>query len=76
MPMDESTTIQNIQNSVGILSTETLVAHHPWVTDADAEIEKLDAEKQKNMEDYGFAFQKNPSGDGNGEGDDPQDGDE
>lgn len=76
MPMDESTTIQNIQNSVGILSTETLVAHHPWVTDADAEIEKLDAEKQKNMEDYGLAFQKNPSGDGNGEGDDPQDGDE
>ncbi len=45
MPMDESLTIQNIQNSVGIISKETLLSHHPYVTDANAEMDRLKAEE-------------------------------
>ena len=56
MPMDETTTIQNIQNSTGILSTETLVTNHPWVDNPKKELELLEAEKQKELEQYGEAF--------------------
>ena len=58
MPMDESTTIQNIQNSTGVLSTETLISNHPWITDPQKELELLEAEKQKDLEQYGSAFGK------------------
>lgn len=59
MPMDETTTIQNIQNSTGILSTETLVANHPWVSDPQEELELLQKEEQENLEkmsQYSEAF--------------------
>lgn len=56
MMMNEGDVITNIQNSVGILSTETLIAQHPWVNDPQEEFEKLEAEKQKAMEQYGNAF--------------------
>lgn len=63
MPMDEGATIENIQKSVGILSTETLIANHPWVTDAKAEYDKLEEEKQANIEQYGGAFDFGTSND-------------
>lgn len=56
LPMDETTTIENIQRSVGILSDETLLANHPWVDDPQAELEKLKEQKKENMEEYGLAF--------------------
>lgn len=56
MPMDEGQTIQNIQGSVGILSTETLIMNHPWVDDPQAELDKLKKEKEDNIEQYGNAF--------------------
>ncbi len=56
LPMDETTTIENIQRSVGILSDETLLANHPWVDDPQEELEKVKAQKQENMEEYGLAF--------------------
>ena len=56
MPMDESTTIQNISGSEGILSKETLVANHPWVSDPKKELELLEKEQQKQMEQYAGAF--------------------
>ena len=59
MTMDEGTTIDNIQKSVGILSTETLIANHPWVTDPQSELKKLDQEKQKNLDEYGGLGQMN-----------------
>jgi phage portal protein, SPP1 gp6-like len=73
MMLNEGEVIDNISKSVGILSDETLIAQHPWVDDARAELERLDEQKQKNMEEYGFAFQggKNPVQD-----DDSQEGDE
>ena len=69
MPMDESLTIQNIQNSTGILSTETLVSHHPWVTDADAELARLEKEQDEQQKEMlaqydPFNKQRNPK-DGN-----------
>ena len=56
MPMDEGQTIQNIQGSTGILSTETLIANHPWVDNPEAELEKVKKEKEDNIEQYGNAF--------------------
>lgn len=63
MPMDEGQTIQNIQGSVGILSTETLISNHPWVDDPQAELDKLKKEKEENIEQYGNAFGNQNSND-------------
>lgn len=57
----ESDVINNIKNSVGILSTKTLVAQHPWVKNVDEEMKLLEEEEAKNMEKmqeqmYGQAF--------------------
>jgi len=56
MLMNESDTINNIRNSEGILSNETLVAQHPWVTDAAVELDRLDKEKQGQADIYADAF--------------------
>ena len=45
MLISESSVIEDLRNSVGILSTETLIAHHPWVDDVQKELELLKAEK-------------------------------
>lgn len=65
MPMDEGQTIQNIQGSVGILSTETLISNHPWVDDPQAELDKLKKEKEENIEQYGNAFGESNNGNSN-----------
>ena len=52
MMMNETDVINNIKNSVGILSMETLIAQNPWVTDVAAEMKRLEAEKQKAMDAY------------------------
>ena len=56
MPMDESTVIDNINKSAPLLSQETLLARHPWVSDAQTEIDKINDEKRKNIDDYAEAF--------------------
>jgi SPP1 family phage portal protein len=43
--VNESETIANCQASVGIISEETNVANHPWVTDPKIEIERLDMDR-------------------------------
>jgi len=56
MPIDESAIINNVKNSEGILSKETQVAQHPWVTDVKAELKRRsdDEKEQMNMlPDYG-----------------------
>ncbi|GHV06378.1 portal protein [Clostridia bacterium] len=45
MLISESEIITNIQNSVGILSEETLIAQHPWVDDPLKELERVKEEK-------------------------------
>lgn len=50
MLMNESETIQNIRNSVGILSDETLIAQHPWVDDVQAELKRKKKQDQEERE--------------------------
>ncbi|MFH5185738.1 phage portal protein [Paenibacillus sp. TAB 01] len=56
MPVDESSVIGDIKNSVGILSDETLVAQHPYVTDVQAELDRIKKQKEDalaEMQQYG-----------------------
>lgn len=39
--VNETEAIQNVRNSVGLISEKTLVQNHPWVEDAEREIEQL-----------------------------------
>ena len=55
LPNIISQTIENINNSVGIVSNRTLLAHHPFVDDVDKELKQL--EKERNEADpYAQAF--------------------
>lgn len=67
--INESEAITNCQNSVGILSTETIVEQHPWTKDAQTELERLKKEKAETMSDYMGAFppRANPNGDTGGD---------
>jgi SPP1 family phage portal protein len=56
LPMDETSKIQNIKNSVGIVSDETLLANHPWVADPKAELERVNEQKLADIEQYENAF--------------------
>ena len=56
MLINESTVIDNCVKSVGLISDETIVANHPWIDDPALELERLEQQKQKNMEQYGFPF--------------------
>lgn len=63
------------QQSTGILSRRTILENHPWVTDADKELEQLereDAEAGEKADQYGSAFQNREEsgtgGDGEGVG--------
>ena len=55
MLISESDIINNI-NSSQDLSLETRLAQHPWVDDVQAELERINKEKQENIEQYGNAF--------------------
>ena len=50
--INESQVIQDIKNSVGILSEETLIANHPWVENVQAEIERVKQESNEKMAAY------------------------
>ena len=54
--INESEVINDIKNSVGILSDETLVAQHPWVDDPEDELKRLKKQKEEEMELYGDQF--------------------
>lgn len=70
--INESEAIENCSKSVGILSTETIVEQHPWVTDVEVELARLRKEKDEAMEqaqEYAGAFQTGNQNKGdNGEG--------
>ena len=71
--INETESIENCSKSVGILSTETIVEQHPWVTDVEVELARLRKEKDEAMEqaqEYAGAFQtgnQNKGDDGEGE---------
>lgn len=46
---NESQVIADIKNSMGILSEETLIANHPYVTDVQAELERKASEREEDM---------------------------
>lgn len=48
--INESETISNIKNSVGIVSNKTLLEQHPYVTDASLEEQRLQEEQQQALE--------------------------
>lgn len=50
--VNESQVIQDIKNSVGLISQETLVANHPWVENIQDELKKIKAEKERETEAY------------------------
>ena len=60
--VNEGEIITNISNSGNILSRETLVEHHPFVTDAKLEMERIEKEEQQSLEKalgYNNAFPSN-----------------
>ena len=61
------------QQSTGILSRRTILENHPWVTDADKELEQLereDAEAREKADQYGSAFQNREESGTGGDGED------
>ena len=74
MLINESEAIENCSKSVGILSNETIVAQHPWTTDVELELERLQKEKEEAMnqaQEYAGAFgnvqKEDPDGDEGGD---------
>lgn len=63
MPVNESDVIQNARNSDGLISRRTILENHPWVTDVDEELDRLEKEKQEEMaEAETFGFGQQPDG--------------
>ena len=54
--VNESDVINNIKNSVGILSDETLIEQHPWVDDPAEELKRVKKQKEEEMDLYGDGF--------------------
>lgn len=73
--INETEAISNCQSSVGLLSDETIVSQHPWVTDVELELDRLKKEKEEAMETYQGAFgQQQPGQQQNQNGQNPSDG--
>jgi len=67
--INESESIENCAKSEGILSNETIIEQHPWVTDAEKELQRVKDEKQTEMDDYKNSFNPvKPSVDEGGDG--------
>lgn len=52
LPINEGDTINNCKNSVGIISNETIIANHPWTTDAAEELAKVKKEQSEVTADF------------------------
>lgn len=50
--MNNADIINNIKNSVGIVSDRTLLEHHPFVTDVDEELKRI--EEQSKLDNMGY----------------------
>lgn len=56
MMMNETEVIDNCAKSVGIISDETVISQHPWVTDTKGEIQRKKDEAKENFDEYQEAF--------------------
>ena len=66
MIVNDTETITNIKNSAGIVSTETLLAHHPYVTNVQDEQDRLDKENKDSLQQLGGYPQTAAAGDNGG----------
>ncbi len=62
--INETDVINNCKSSLDIISDETVVSMHPWVTDVKGEIEKLKKQREEQIpinevKDYGEDFKHN-----------------
>ncbi len=63
--INETEVINNCNNSMDILSEETIVANHPWISDPQKELESKEKERKKEIDhQYSDAFNP-PKKDGN-----------
>jgi SPP1 family phage portal protein len=51
--INETEAIENCRSSVGIISDETIISQHPWISDVALELERLERQKQAEMSDIG-----------------------
>lgn len=66
--INETDVINNCKSSLDIISDETVVSMHPWVTDVKGELEKLKKQREEQLpinevKDYGEDFKHNHIGD-------------
>lgn len=74
LPVNETDVIGNARNSDGLISRRTILENHPWVKDAEEEMEQLEEEKKKAAEEFGEGLfdgaimtgAGGPDGDGDG----------
>lgn len=45
MIMNENEAIDNVQKSQGILSKQTIISQHPWISDVNKELQRLNSEQ-------------------------------
>lgn len=50
--INESESIENCQKSLTVLSAESVVSQHPWVDDVKKELERIETEKKKALDEY------------------------
>ncbi|MCX7715032.1 MAG: phage portal protein [Clostridia bacterium] len=65
--VNESQVIADCKSSIGILSNETIISQHPWVTDVKEELKKVKQEKEEAQAEadlYSNAFNQNNSTEG------------
>ncbi|MBP3410470.1 MAG: phage portal protein [Clostridia bacterium] len=66
--INEGDVINNIVRSEGLLSTETLIANHPWVDDPAKEIARLKKQQKAQLDEmYEGAFRRKADPEGGGE---------
>lgn len=49
--VDETEVIANARSSAGVISEKTILNNHPWVKDVALELEQLEEERQKQLEE-------------------------
>lgn len=52
--INETEVINNARASVGIISDETIIANHPWVTNVRAELERIRRQREEELDRLGY----------------------